>query len=147
MDEQGGRKTFYKQSLSHLGGLSPINRKSKDSLGYAEKAENQAIIVDVQSLDEFCRRMGINHIDLLKIDVQGCEVAVLKGGYQILSHVNVCQLEVSLYDFYETSSCLLDIELIMKDSGLALWDIAKISKNPKTLRTDWVELIYKRLNR
>jgi len=33
-------KIFYKQSLSHLGELSPIKRESRDSLGYAEKDDN-----------------------------------------------------------------------------------------------------------
>lgn len=80
IDATSGQKIFYKQSLSHLGGLSPINRESRDSLGYAEKAENQPEVIDTLSLDEFCLNIAVIEIDLLKIDVQGCEIAVLKGG-------------------------------------------------------------------
>lgn len=65
----------------------------------------------------------------------------------MLPRVGVCQVEVSLYDFYQNSSSLLEIELAMKDAGLVLWDIAKISKNPKTFRTDWAELIYRKIER
>lgn len=144
IDATTGKKHFYKQSLSHLGGLSPINRESRDSLGYAETAENKQYVVDAISLDDFCSLIGVDKIDLLKIDVQGCEIAVLLGGRKIMRQVNVCQVEVSFYDFYQNASTLLDVELVMKDAGMVLWDIAKISKNPKTLRTDWAELIYRK---
>jgi hypothetical protein len=30
----------------------------------------------------------------------------------------------------------------MQAAGHRIWDISKISKNPKNFRTDWVELVY-----
>jgi hypothetical protein len=35
---------------------------------------------------------------------------------------------------------------ILNKVGFELWDIAKISKNPKNLRTDRAELVFKRRN-
>jgi len=35
----------------------------------------------------------------------------------------------------------------MRDAGMVLWDIAKISKNPKTVQTDLAELIYRKKER
>lgn len=141
--EKNGVLPFYKQSLSHLGGLLPINNQSRDSLGYAEKAQNNITNVKVVKLDDFCKEFNVQFIDILKIDVQGYELYVLEGAENILKKCQYCIVEVSLYDFYQKSTTLLDVEILMNKSGLKLWDISKVSKNPKNLRTDWVELVYK----
>jgi FkbM family methyltransferase len=141
--ESVGEVKFYQQSLSHLGGLLPINEKSKDSLGYAEKAQNVEVLVDCITLNEALNRLNIISIDILKIDVQGFEVGVLKGGSEALSKTKMVMIEVSLYDFYgESKNTWFDVNKILGEAGFELFDIAKISKNPKNLRTDWVELIF-----
>jgi len=140
--EKKGTFKFYQQSISHLGGLLAINKKSKDSLGYAKKASNKGIQVSATTLDHFCAERNITSIDLLKIDCQGYEVEVLRGSKCIFKKTSCCSVEVSFYDFYEKSSSLLHIEKIMDSVGLKLWDISKLSKNPKNLRTDWAELVY-----
>lgn len=143
--ETDGEIPFFKQDISHLGGLLPINKESSDSLGYAKSAKNEPLIVNAISLDSFCQQNNIDYINLLKIDVQGYEVGVLKGALHILKNVDCCTVEVSLYDFYQNnSSPFLEIERLMTESGFNIWDFSKISKNPKNLRTDWVEVVYKK---
>jgi FkbM family methyltransferase len=145
--DRSGLAQFFKQDISHLGGLLPINKRSEDSLGYAEKALNQSISVQVITLDEFFIKNCLQHIDLLKIDVQGFEAAVLSGAKKALQETSCCTIEVSFYDFYENSSSLLLVEQAMRNAGMILWDISKVSKNPKNLRTDWAELVYVRRER
>lgn len=43
------------------------------------------ITVPLTTLDGYCLRNGIDHIDVLKIDVQGLEPAVLRGAERMLS--------------------------------------------------------------
>ncbi|MCW9034197.1 MAG: FkbM family methyltransferase [Rhodospirillales bacterium] len=136
---------FFKQDISHLGGLIPINQKSSDSLGYAEKAKNEEISVTSLTLDSFCSQNFVQEIDLLKIDVQGHELEVLRGAGIMLQNTHCVTVEISLYDFYgQNTNALLDVEKIMAANDFALWDIAKISKNPKNLRTDWIEAVYRK---
>ena len=98
--------------------------------------------MDITTLDRFCSEEKIDDIDILKIDVQGYEVGVLRGASSILNKTRCCTVEVSLFDFYEQTSSLLQVEKAMQHAGHSLWDISKISKNPKNFRTDWVELVY-----
>ena len=138
-----GKAKYYKQTMSHLGGLKKINHDSEDSLGYAKQALNEEIQIKINTLDNYCKTHKINSIDILKIDVQGLEVEVLQGATNILKSTKVITLELSLYDFYEnTESPLLQIEELMKLSGHGLWDISHVAKNLKNFRTDWAELVY-----
>lgn len=141
--EENATVTFWRQDVSHLGGLLPISPGSRDSLGYAKRAPNTPIDVSVVCLNSFCRQHRLSYINLLKIDTQGTEVAVLSGAKDVLHGVACVMVEVSLFDFYgKTEGKLLAIEQIMHEVGHSLWDVSKVSKNPKNLRTDWLELVY-----
>lgn len=139
-----GEADYYRQDISHLGGLKPIKKESRDSIGYAEKAQNEKITVPCFTLDKICSDISVDHIDILKIDVQGHEVAVLKGSEYALQITTCVMVEVSLYDFYGKNEGLLGVEKVMSRQGFELWDISKISKNPRNLRTDWIECVYRK---
>jgi FkbM family methyltransferase len=144
--ESDGSAIFYQQNISHLGGLVPINTESIDSLGFAKTAKNYEINVQKITLDTFCDETSINYIDILKIDVQGYESNVLEGASKVLRYTNCVMVDVLLYDFYNNNSYpLLTVEQHMKAAGLHIWDIPKISKNPMNFRTDWIEVVYKKV--
>jgi FkbM family methyltransferase len=56
-----------------------------------EKSTNDGIRIDVRSLDEIRRVGGLPQPNVLKIDVEGAEYDVIKGGLQTLS-ANDCRL-------------------------------------------------------
>jgi len=51
--------------------------------------------VTVGTIDDYCNRNGINHIDFLKIDVEGYEYKVLHGAEQMIggNRIDVIQFE------------------------------------------------------
>ncbi|WP_034474640.1 FkbM family methyltransferase [Aestuariibacter salexigens] len=140
-----GKAKFYVQSISHLSSLLEINRDSSDSLGYAKHAENTAIDVDVFTGSDMARKQHINHIDILKVDVQGAEVDVLSGFSDYLPYINTIIVEIGLFDFYSRRSSFYAIEEQIRQH-FQLWDILKLSKNPANFRTDWVEAVYRRFS-
>jgi len=142
LSDSSGTADFYVQDISHLSSLNMINRSSKSSLGYAEKERHTVEEVTVKRGDEFCNEYKINHIHFLKIDVQANEVSTLTGFNNILANVDSIFVEVSFYDFYSKKSSIGEIEKLLPN--FEFYDIYEISKNPKTLGTDWATMVYKR---
>jgi len=73
---------------------------------------NEGVDVDVMSLDDFCGARGIEKVDVLKIDVEGFDLEVLKGATKLMKNnpdlvimsevepMNLEQLGVTAKDFY-----------------------------------------------
>ena len=62
----------------------------------------------VTSLDTIVPALGIQHIDLLKIDTEGAEVAVLQGGRTTLELVDRIVLEYHSQDLRRQVEALLE---------------------------------------
>ena len=69
-------------------------------------ADYQPESVRVTSLDSFCSQRNIDHIDILKIDVEGHETEVIKGTRELLKKrkVSIIILEANplLHSFYNS---------------------------------------------
>lgn len=55
--------------------------------------------VQVETLDAFCQRVGIQHVNLLKVDTEGNDLDVLRGGDDLFRRaaVDIVQVEAGLY--------------------------------------------------
>lgn len=73
------------QTLYRYEGQSVINSMVEDA-PYAVRFGRQGspLSIDVQTLDAFCAAQSIDHVDLLKIDTEGFDIAVLKGARETL---------------------------------------------------------------
>jgi FkbM family methyltransferase len=82
----------------------------------------------------------IEHLDFLKIDIQGGELKVFQGGTKKLSEAVVIQVEISFVTLYKNQPSLGDIDLEMRRQGyiphcfaaVKTWPIAPtvINNNP-----------------
>jgi FkbM family methyltransferase len=157
VSDQVGVVNFYRNPISHTNSLYKVNLKSNDSIKISEErvadtsdfsdVVNQKIVVPCTTLKTFVRENDVDFIDLLKIDVQGAEKEVLKGAEDILHMVEAVIVEVALFDFYESSNNFLDLENILIPAGFGLYSILDISQNPMNGRTDWVEVLYKKVKK
>ena len=67
---------------------------------FSEKPDQQATVVDSVRLDQFCRMHSILGVDMIKIDVEGAEVAILNNlPTEFLS--NIGQITVEFHDFLQ----------------------------------------------
>lgn len=149
-------RSFFTHDLSKgISGFNKINLQSLDSIHLKnlteagsskvneyEKTINHERQVSVVRLDEYMASLGIECVNLLKIDTQGHEPEVLEGLGDRLRDVDVVLTELMFYDYYERSLSFSDIERFLIPAGFHLYDISHIAKNPMNGRTDWVDVIY-----
>lgn len=69
----------------------------------------------------------IRACDVLKIDVQGAELDVLKGGPRTLSEASVVEVEVEFVPLYQQQPLFTDIDLFMRKSGFVLHKFAEVA--------------------
>ena len=75
------------------------------------------------SLDNYCREKSINSIDILKLDVQGYELNILKGAKTILNNVNLIITEVSFIDVYVDCPLVNEVIQYLDSYQFQLFDI------------------------
>jgi|GEM_PF-6428615 len=80
----------------------------------------QTIEVTVKRLDTFLQEQQLTEIDLLKIDVQGAHLQVLKGAGTALHSICRIELEVQLQPLYNGSSTKEEILDYLTDRGFFL---------------------------
>jgi len=68
--------------------------------------------------------------DLIKIDTQGYELEILKGGTKTLAAAEFVLLEVSLLDIYRDCPLVGDVIDFMQGHGFVLYDICTLMKRP-----------------
>jgi len=65
--------------------------------------------ITLMTLDDYCQKENIRHIDLVKIDVEGHELDVLKGSYEMLSSGNIDRIQ------FEYGGTFIDARILLKD--------------------------------
>lgn len=75
-----------------------------------ERGESgDAEVVTVETLDRYCEKAGVSQIDFLKMDVEGHELAILKGARKMLDAEKIMRIQ------FEYSRCNIDARILLKD--------------------------------
>lgn len=101
--ERGQMELFYDVEGS---GLASLTRRQLDYLGIDFGLSES---VRIETLDEYCCTAGIEEIDLLKIDVEGHELDVLKGGEGLIRKRGVRMIT------FEFGGCNIDTRTYFRD--------------------------------
>jgi len=111
--------------FADIGGselASLYNRDLVESGIFLDKQET----VQLTTLDDFCSQNSIGYIDFLKIDVEGHELAVLRGAAQMLKTKNIRFLQ------FEFGGTAIDSRIYFKDFFRLLekdYNIYRVLKN------------------
>jgi len=82
-----------------------------------------------ESLDGILERKQLPFPDFLKLDVQGFELEVLKGGSKSLSYAEFCLLEVTLINL-DNTPLLPETVRYMDENGYQVYDICQFMRRP-----------------
>ena len=94
--------------------------------------------VQMMTLQEAVQRYKIPPPDFIKIDVQGYEDRVIRGGADIVNKAKFCMLELSLIDLYEKGVLITDMNSLMRGLGFRLVSIVGtiVGKSGEILQID-----------
>lgn len=115
LGEQHGEAAFHINQHAHSSSILPLSQAHKDS--FPEANEVGTVMVPLARLDEVLIESDIIRPSLLKLDVQGYEVNVLRGAEKLLPSIDFVILEASFKPLYEGERLFLEIVDIMADYG------------------------------
>jgi FkbM family methyltransferase len=96
--------------------------------GLIEKGEQRS--VPVRTIDSILESHPQHRPDLVKIDVQGFELEVLKGAEKLFSLAELFVIEASLFEFMSGQPLVSEIVGYMRDKGFELYDVAGYMRRP-----------------
>ncbi len=124
MSDVTGRKTFYLNENSATNSLLP---REKNERRYYSKAADScgSLEVDTLSIDDFMQKENIEHIDIVKFDIQGGELMALTGASDTLegSRISLIYTETLFVPHYEDNPLLLDLWKYLDEYGYSFFDI------------------------
>lgn len=102
------------------------------------------VSVPIVRLDEWTRRAGIDRVDLLKVDVQGLELAVLRGAAELLRSggVQAVVCEAQLVREYDGACTFSEIDLFFREVGFTVYQIHEVSIRGSEQQSTCVDAIW-----
>lgn len=90
---------------------------------YARDAEQ--VEVEVTTIDAFATAHGIDHIDILKLDLEGSERDALLGAAQLLAEerIDIVYTEIAVVPLYKGQPLLEDLLAVMRENGYSLYNL------------------------
>lgn len=104
----------------------------------------ETIQLTSSTLDDLLREGTLRGPDLLKIDVQGAEDRVLRGGETAISQVEVLIIELSIVNSYSRGLLFQDMVKFLADRDLFLYDIAGLLRANRTRSVNEVDGVFVR---
>jgi len=86
--------------------------------------------IQLQLLDNLAKNSQFERPDFIKLDTQGYELEILKGGKHTLAHAQAVLMEVSLLGIYKGAPLVDEVISFMKANGFILYDICSIIRRP-----------------
>ena len=134
LSDSRGELTFYINASQATNSLLPTEPEiekywGQGPIGAPALATKKTVAVQAETLDDFCREKGIAFIDILKIDAQGGEFAILKGARQLFygKAIGLVYLEILVAPTYAGQPALSQYFAFFERYGYALYNVFDIS--------------------
>ena len=125
---------------NHMDGSSLLKEES------GREIDGYEIEVTTRIIDDIVIEENLKGPFLLKIDVQGAELQVLKGAENTLKNTEIIALEVSLFKFMKGGPDFFEIISFMKGYGFVTYDILKSIYRPLDNALAQVDIVFVKEN-
>jgi FkbM family methyltransferase len=87
---------------------------------------DEVVTTKVTTLDLWACENDLQSIDYIKIDTQGSELEILKGGEGILNTARCIDIEVEFNPIYEGQSLFAETDAFLRSKGFVLWRLSNL---------------------
>lgn len=115
LGDRQGSIDFWKSSFPASSSVLQMDESHKQA--FPESSMNEKMKVPIARLDDFLETMQLGGNVLLKIDVQGFELAVLKGAEKTLQQTRQIITEVSYRRLYKDQALFDDVYKFLLQKG------------------------------
>ena len=125
LGERAGKAVF------NINASRPTNSLLKTAAGIQKDLSElcqtiERIEVAIMSIDDYCESLGLSHVDIIKLDLQGYDYFALLGASKVLEKVRVVMVEVLFEELYEGCRQFSDILFLMRKLGFKLFTLSGI---------------------
>lgn len=161
MFEAQTKKEVYLSSVTELNPnvhftIALLGSKDGDEVGFIEEETGSHVTsIDAignkeerktSSLDTLAEKNKWPLPDFLKLDVQGFELEVLKGGEKVLQAAEFCLLEVTLLDLGGGGPFLVEVVEYMNQKNFQPYDISQFIRRPYDSALWQIDLLFVKQN-
>lgn len=111
-------------------------------LSETEKRDQPFVELPMRKLDDVVMEQNSGFPAMIKLDVQGYELEVLKGAAQCLQHAEVVLMEVSLIEINKGAPLLDEVVAFMKAHHFFAYDICSMVRRPLDKALWQVDIIF-----
>lgn len=142
MGEEVGSKEFLNYSGSTLSSFLELD--SGEHNRFSGVTVKSTEIVEVDTVDHFVSRLNIEYLDLLKIDVQGFDLSVLKGAVNSINDKKVGHIliEINLTPLYNGQAQYYEILEFLSQRNFSLIDLYEKERG-RNFEVLWATALFK----
>lgn len=142
LGSEASKREFINYQKSVLSSLLPLDENPENRFRNTEVVSRQ--LVEVQTVDGFAAEHKIDRIDLLKIDTQGSDLAVLQGSAEMLARnaVGHVLVELNFVPMYAGQPAAQEITAYLTGRGFALVDYYQKERSRHALA--WCTALFSR---
>ena len=125
------------------GGSNSLLAHSERFLADQAGARFQAVEVATIRLDDLAAAEGLDHVDLLKVDVEGAELLALTGAARLLGEqaVDALDVEVRVLADYDGQPLLADVLAHLAPLGYRLLNVYALAEAPSG-QLQWANAVF-----
>lgn len=141
--EAAGSRQFHLNSHSHSSSLLPLAKIHREA--FPDACEVRTFEVGLSTLDQFFAEIDLGQPVLLKLDVQGYEANVIKGGKATLRKLQWVVAETSLRPLYEGEPLFIEFVEMMAEAGFRFLRPVGSHTDPRTGEILQLDALFERM--
>ncbi len=130
LGENSGESVIHRSASNPSSSLLPMGALHKKL--YPKSADHTEEKITLARLDDTLRGVSLEKPILVKIDVQGFEASVIRGGKEVLSKADIILVENSFVSLYDGQALFGEIHDLLKNLGFSYRGRSETHYNTQT---------------